>query len=65
MMVSTDAREITMSRAEYDAMVTRHPAWMQDAWPKFWRSWGLYGVTARGCAGSGLAERLNAIRAAS
>ena len=50
---------MTLTRAEYDAMIDAHPEWMREEWPKLKRAWQLGGVVVTQCAHSGLATKLN------
>ena len=53
---------VFVSRAEYNRLVDRYPAWMQSVWPKLVQFWGMAGVFVNGSAGSGLKERLAAVQ---
>lgn len=39
---------ITLSRSEYDTLVTDCPNWVEANWPRFSKQWGLVGVTLTG-----------------
>lgn len=62
MLIHTDDAAVTLTKAEYDRMIDRFPIWMSTVWVKFPKLYNITTVHVTGCAGSGLAERLNYVR---
>ena len=60
-MFSEDCGKMFIVRAMYDELVARFPSWMESVWDKLDCAWVLSGVLVSGCAGSGLATRINQI----
>lgn len=53
-----DSPTLTVTKAQYDALIDRFPGWMASVWPKFRKSWTAQAIVVQGCAGSGLADKL-------
>lgn len=61
-MFKTTCPKFIIRRCVYNELVELFPEWMATVWLTLDRSWLLGGVMVFGCANSGLAEKLNAIK---